>query len=304
MNLLTEIQQDSVDQNVDIGTLLRKCKILAVRLKHEAFNKWVENELNGYSSNDELPNYRIVNCRSVGDFSGPLGSSLTNVAIPDFFLPKELQYITKKAFLLAGISTYANLIKDTGNKPLDSHWPANIMAAYGHKIIENMVCIGVWQRIGRSQIQGVVDTVRNRILNFVLEIEQQASNAGELSSTEIPISQEKITTIYQTLIYGNVGNIASGSSNVSQISSIEIIQNDIESLNNFLKTYNVAENDLKDLKAALKKEKKPAKGKFLGKNVSNWIGKMVAKAASGAWKISTSVATEVLSKALMKYYGI
>ena len=303
MSLLTEIQQDAVNQNIEISTLLRKCKILAVRLKHEDFKKWVESELDGYSSKDELPNYRIIDVISFGNFVGPF-RSITNMAIPSLALPEEVRNSLKKTFLTSGISTYANLIKDSENKPLIAHWPANIMAIYGNNIIENMVCIGAWQSLGKNQIQGVVDTVRNRVLSFMLEMEQQAPNAGEFPSNEHTISLEKMNAVFQTIIYGNVGNIASGSSNLSQTSSIEIVQNDLESLINFLKTQNIEEKDLKDLKNALKKDKKPIIGKTFGKNISGWMGKMVTKAASGVWKISTSVAAEVLSKALMKYYGL
>ncbi|MFA4987111.1 MAG: hypothetical protein WC712_11035 [Candidatus Brocadiia bacterium] len=53
MTLLQEIQAACVDPNTDIVTLLRKCKILAVRLGNNEFKKWVDSELSGYGPSSE-----------------------------------------------------------------------------------------------------------------------------------------------------------------------------------------------------------------------------------------------------------
>jgi len=304
MTLLKEIQRDVVDPNVDIVTLLRKCKILATRLKHEAFSKWVENELNGYDSNEELPDYRIYSVQSLGHFSGPFGSGLRNAPIPSSCLPEEYRHIANKAYLNEGISTYASLIKSEKNTTVKSNWPTEIVALYGSKIYQDMNCLNAWRIIGSNQIQGMIDTIRNRVLSFVLEIEAQAPNAGEASPEETPVPKEKVNQIYQTNILGNVGNVSTGGINVSQVSFVEVTQNDIGSLLNFLRTLKVDADDLKELKSAILKDDKPKDQNSLGKNVSSWLGKMVSKAASGVWKVSTSVAAEVLSKAILKYYGI
>lgn len=304
MTLLREIQRDAVDPNVDIATLLRKCKILAARLKHQAFSKWVENELNGYDSREQLPEYRIFDVQSYGHFAGPFGSGLMNAPIPSCCLPEDLRHIANKAYLAEGISSYSSLLKSGKNAQLSSHWPAEIVALYGHKIYQDMNCIGAWRTIGTNQIQGLVDTVRNRVLSFVLEIESQSPSAGEASPEEPPIPQEKVNQIYQTYILGNVSNVSTGGFNVSQIFIDKVVQNDLDSLFDYFRILQVEEEDLKELRSAIEKDPKPADQNSLGKNVSTWLGKMVSKAAAGVWRVSSTVATEVLSKAILKYYGI
>ena len=49
MTLLREIHNAAVDADTSVAVVLRKCKILATRLKHEPFKTWVEKELNGYT---------------------------------------------------------------------------------------------------------------------------------------------------------------------------------------------------------------------------------------------------------------
>lgn len=304
MTLLRKIQSDAVDSNVDISTLLRKCKILAARLKHKEFSNWVESELNGYKSNEDLPDYRIIDVQSYGNFSGPFGSGLKNAPIPPFCLPKKLRHLANKAYLTEGISHYSSLIKQDENTTLSSSWPAEVVARYGENIYQNMNCIGAWRIIGSNQIQGLIDTVRNRVLSFVLEIESEAPNAGEALPQETPIADSKLNQIYQTYILGNVSNVSTGGSNVTQISTGDIIQNDLNSLLDFLRSLNIGDEDLNELKTALDKDDKPSKEGSFGNNISTWIGKMVSKAASGVWNISTSVAAEILSKSITRYYGI
>lgn len=49
MSLLHDIQEMAVSSKSDISTLLRKCKILAVRLGNDDFKNWIDQELNGYT---------------------------------------------------------------------------------------------------------------------------------------------------------------------------------------------------------------------------------------------------------------
>jgi len=83
MSLLRDIQNAAVSKDTDVATLLRKCKILAVRLGNDEFKNWVDSELNGYESIDNLPEYRILHTISHRHFSGPYGSSLKDALYND-----------------------------------------------------------------------------------------------------------------------------------------------------------------------------------------------------------------------------
>ena len=74
MSLLREIQDAAVNSEVELATLLRKCKVLAARLGNGEFKSWVDNELDGYKSPDGLPDYRVLTVNSKGHFAGAFGS--------------------------------------------------------------------------------------------------------------------------------------------------------------------------------------------------------------------------------------
>lgn len=69
MSLLRDIQDAAINSDIDISTVLRQCKVLAVRLGNDNFKKWVDQELNGYNKIDDLPDYRILTVQSKGHFS-------------------------------------------------------------------------------------------------------------------------------------------------------------------------------------------------------------------------------------------
>lgn len=60
MSLLRDIQDAAIDEQSQVATLLRKCKVLATRLGSQEFSRWIDNELNGYANLDELPAYRVL----------------------------------------------------------------------------------------------------------------------------------------------------------------------------------------------------------------------------------------------------
>src|SRR5262249_7347040 len=173
MSLLREIQAAATDQSTNIGTLLRKCKILAARLGNEEFKQWIDNELNGYKTIEELPEYRIIETSSYGDFVGGYGMQASSLPIPPASLPEDLRERITKCYLMDAISAYESLID--GDERINPHepWPADMTAFYSSKIYQRMNCIRAWKLIPRNAIVALVDTVKTRVLNFVIGIEEE-----------------------------------------------------------------------------------------------------------------------------------
>jgi hypothetical protein len=93
MSLLRDIRSAAIDGESDLETLLRKCRVLAARLKLEEFRNWVQWELDGYPAGVDLPDYRKFHCQCFGHFSGPFGSGIRNAPIPESLIPKDLRDI-------------------------------------------------------------------------------------------------------------------------------------------------------------------------------------------------------------------
>lgn len=158
MSLLRDIQTAAVDPNTDVSTLLRKCKILAVRLGNNEFKKWVDNELNGYEKADDLPEYRVLHTESYGHFCGSFGRQLNRAPIPPSCLPKELRDRVTKSYLTSSISSYAALVNTEKRNNAHEPWPADMVAYYGRHIYEDMNCLSAWKIIPHNALIGLIET--------------------------------------------------------------------------------------------------------------------------------------------------
>jgi hypothetical protein len=302
MSLLREIQDAAVDGASDLESLLRKCRVLATRLKHDELKNWVIWELDGYPKGVELPQYRKFHCQCFGHFMGYGGSQLRNAPIPESAIPKDFRRGLTFAELRHGIGALKNMVSTCGGPNMKFSWPAEASSIFGENILEDMVLGQGWMNLPKSAIVGILSTVRNRILNFALEIETSYPDAGEAAPGETPVPKEVVSQILNQTFYGPVANVASGHG-IEQTGTINIQQGDFRTLAAFLKEQGVGEADVDDLRVAIKGDPKPTEKKF-GKKVSVWMGKMVQKSAEGAWKVTTTVGANLLTKALEMYYGM
>lgn len=221
MSLLRQIQDAAIDSSIDLPTLLRKCKVLAARLGNEDFKRWLDYELSGYEEIDDLPEYRILSVNSKGHFSGAFGSGLRNADIPLVCLPEELRENLGHSYMMQPIAAMASLVANSTSGTLQEPWDPDIVAHFGQRIYERMVCMQAWKVIPASVLVAALDTVRTRVLNFVLEIEAQNPAAGEAMANEKPVSQETVQHIFNTYITGDVQNLSSGSTNVNQHAKLQ-----------------------------------------------------------------------------------
>lgn len=216
MSLLREIQSAAIDSDVPLTTLLRKCKVLAARLGNEELKSWIDSELNGYESTDDLPEYRVVNVNSKGHFSGPFQSGLRNADIPMTCMPEEFRVSLSHTYLMQPVATLEDLVTRSDGGTLHEAWNPDIVAHFGGNIYQNMNCMQAWKVIPIGAVVAAVDTIRTRVLNFVLDVEAEAPEAGEAPLNSNPLPQDRVQQIFNTNIYGDVQNLANASPGAQQ----------------------------------------------------------------------------------------
>ena len=80
MSIVLELQQQAIDSNTDILSLLRKALLVARKLSLKDFEVWINNELNGYQNCEYVPDYRKVSCELKG-FNPMRGWIPTNIPL-------------------------------------------------------------------------------------------------------------------------------------------------------------------------------------------------------------------------------
>ena len=305
MQIIQELRNDIVDEKVTLSTTLRKAKVLAFQLKHDALKDWLDKELNGYKEDDpELPDYRkLNNVQSFGDFHELYFGrrTLMNFHIPSAQVPNFARDYANGFLVTDSVRAIESIVADTDNKMFRLLWDANVLAAVSDKIIPGFQCIHAWRALNVHQFVHVLETIRNRLLNFILELQelQPAITTSDDAIAHIP--REQVNNIFQTIIHGDA--VITNANSITQNSQQNIVMNDLTALADFMKSIGIQNDDIKELEEAIKQDGAIAEQGTFGKKVAKWSGKMFQKAAEGTWKVGLDVAAKLLSNALSKYYG-
>jgi len=303
MSLLDEIRTAATDGKTDLETLLRKCRVLASKLGHEPFKRWVQYELDGYVNGATLPEYRKLRCQNVGHFIAPMGGRIRNAPIANSSIPPDLRKVFTEVELRQGVGELKNLVVGCTIGEVRRMWPADALSYVSGQYDDIYQLAQAWTAIPVNNIAGILSTVHNRLLDFILEIEATNPSAGEAAPGTTPIPQDKITHIFHNNFFGTVGNVASGQ-DIEQSATVNVHQGDFDSLADFLKSHGIDDADIRELREAIKADPTPKRDGNFGNKVAGWMGKMLGKAASGAWHVTLDVGSKMLSEALSKHYGL
>jgi hypothetical protein len=180
----------------------------------------------------------------------------------------------------------------------------DLAIAIGTKLYPNHNCVQAWAEFSPQHLVELLNTVRNRILDFALVLEKEAPRAGETQkdSTSPSPDVNRVTQIFHTTVYGGAANLVGTAS--GSLISFNIGTNDFSSLETFLIANRVSPADIAELKTALESDPPPTAPETFGPKVSSWMGTMIEKAASGGWGIGIGAAGNLLSQAIAKYYGL
>lgn len=303
MNLVADLKAEILDSNSELPAILRRAKVLAYSLKSEELKQWVELELGGYPVSAEgLPAYRKAPAQNVGNFSGPVGARMNGVPIPIGSLPDHAKDWAREVLIVEGVGslqTHARSDEDL----LQANWPADLIAEVQDDVYQGYSLVMAWKPLTRARIMQVLESIRNSLLNFILELEDQFPEETSSDQTISSIPPDGVSNIFHYYIVGDHNVVASGGGfTQTVVQSFE--KGDLASLLSYLTQLGVEEDDFDELKAALEEEKTPRRDGSFGPKVAEWLGKMVSKAAQGTWKTTVATAGSVLAQAVAKYYGL
>jgi hypothetical protein len=298
MNVISEIQKEVIDSNSDVTAILRKAKVLAYQLKLNEFKEWVENELNGYKDRATVPPYRRFRAENLGHFAGSMGTTLNNVPIPLSNIPEEYRKDYSEVVFCESIGAVERFSRDDSHGELRVNWAADILPSLYNKVYDGYSCLQAWQLVSISQPITIINAVRDRLLSFILELQDKYPNVVEEENSFSSIPIENSRQIFNTYIIGDgntINNPGSAFHN-SQINQIAV--NDLKALLECVKQLGFSTEETEELREAISSDGQQNNSEF-GPKVRAWIG----KASEKLLDVSAKVGFEWVIKALAAYYG-
>ena len=291
-SLLTDIVDSLTSESSRVANTLRRAKILAHKIGLPEFRSWIDRELNGYSEGVELPRYRVCKTHNLATILDPFGGGIKNQVLPIDHLPEDIRSSAESMYFRQGVGELEGMANEDG---MSEAWPADAVRSIERTLdIAGGRLVDVRRPVPKHAVQGVLDSVKNRLLDFVLELQNEA-----IGTSVDSIDPSKVRNIFQTFIIGsqNAVNVAERLS-----AEQEIRIGDFESLQKHLQSSGVSDADLILLRDAISSQTQPQQGD-LGAKVNEWIGMMIKKAADGVWKVSVDNAGKLLMDALSRFLG-
>ncbi len=210
-NVLFEelIEWASNESKYSLSQVLLRSKVLASQLKSRKFRNWIDCEVNGYKHPAEVPAYRVLDAQLYGDFVGLFESKKNNVYLSVDYLKGELSDIRdalEHVTIRQSISALEDLLKSD-----PPYFEVNIESRTINFLRENgpMLPIGRYllnaavQRVPKASIQGLTNSVRSHLLDFLLDLQKEYPDLSKNGETTKEIPEAIVETAFERNVYQN-----------------------------------------------------------------------------------------------------
>lgn len=212
MGIVIELQKQAIDTKSDVVSLLRKAYLVARKLDIKDFSEWINNELNGYTDYDKIPDYREIRgqVKSWNPYHGWIPVIISQSESEDILC-------TRKVF--DSIPSLDNSIRSSDSQILTYSFDGATLA---------MLCRATGRNanyelhFSKSAIVNIIEQVKNNILDWALLLEENGIRGENLQfSVEEKETVKNVPQIinYVNNFYGDVkdSQIQEGTKQSSQI---------------------------------------------------------------------------------------
>ena len=239
-----------MNREVSCSDLLRKALVVSKKLEVDSIENWLYQELNGYSgsSNDEIPDYRIVRgqVKALNPYHGYQLVYFENHEIGERLSKRKTdQPIAEFIALLENKEKGSSL-----HFPFPPNIVSNLMANISSASPPTLV-------VPETEIVRILDTVRTRVLEWALELEKKGIiGEGMTFSKKEREAADQVT--YQAIT--NIGsmqnsqllqNSPSASQNFQMGANLEQILTFIEEINTKKEDLGLDEESVNELQAEI-----------------------------------------------------
>ena len=173
--MLADIINILADESSSLSSALLKTKVILYKIGSKELVDWVNYELNGYPSVDDLPEYRVIPCQVVGNVSNIRWQAKSH-PIPIGHLTEQEQDTLTRNRATQSIAVLEDILKRAKNTvsrpiPMEANSLLDLGLGNGFRV-QN-----AWAETSVHDLRGIITQVRSRLLDFMLELRD---NVGEI----------------------------------------------------------------------------------------------------------------------------
>lgn len=174
-SVVLALQKEVTQSDCDIVSVLRRAHLIAAKLNLYDFNQWIVNELNGYDSEMDVPEYRCVpgQLKAFNPSRGWIPVMLSD--------PKVEEYLSHP-IVLNSLSEIISLCKGSGSSIVFSLTAENqkVLNAGSSAPIQMQMAI----HVSKTAAADIIEKVKNTLIEWTLELEAKGILGDEMSFNE------------------------------------------------------------------------------------------------------------------------
>ncbi|MCR4703159.1 MAG: ABC transporter substrate-binding protein [Saccharofermentans sp.] len=174
-SVVLALQKEVTQSDCDIVSVLRRAHLIAAKLNLNDFNQWIVNELNGYDSEMDVPEYRCVpgQLKAFNPSRGWIPVMLSD--------PKVEEYLSHP-IVLNSLSEIISLCKGSGSSLVFSLTAEKqkVLNARSSAPIQMQMAI----HVSKSAAADIIEKVKNTLIEWTLELEAKGILGDEMSFNE------------------------------------------------------------------------------------------------------------------------
>lgn len=293
-SIILELQELAANSDCNVEELLNKTYMVARKLDIQTLISWCESELFGYTT-ENLPLYR--------KFYGDLMLYHEYYGLKPFFIPDDVKEIVSLINYKSPISEIENFILNSEGKFIERVLPYEAKKIL-MEIQSNPIKLEPKLIVSRTDLMNMKSKIKLTILDWALKLEKEGILGEGIQFSTSEKEKAMTTQFHIQNMQGFVGNISGGNMQQNIYDGIHIEANNFDQLADFLSKNGIPSSELSSLKEAIDLDEKPTEANKFGTNVSQWIGRIMAKASNGTINIALSTIAGLLTNAISQYYGL
>jgi hypothetical protein len=194
---------DVADAKIPLSGTLLKAKIVGADIPDEKFSNWLCNESVGYTRYEDLPDYRRMKFDCLGEGIGSMGH-IKNVPLQLHKLPDQLRQPVETYCFYQNVGQIEGYLKQKMPEAYDRidseilhelgrYW--DLFPVRGYKVTD------AWRVIPTPAFERILTTVRNRLLDFLLELKRKHPDIVNSEGGVSSVAAEELSSMVNHFFY-------------------------------------------------------------------------------------------------------
>ena len=219
---------------------------------------------------------------------------MRGVGLPPANVPNaQLREILFSADTRQGVAAIEQLLA-TGDSTYQRPWPMDAVAALQGLFWEGYNLMEAHRVIPAAVLAATLSGIRDRVVEFAIDIEAENPDAGEAEPGELPISEQRVTQIFNQHFYGDHAAVATGGRDAVQHMNTSI---DIAGLQAALRGLGVDDEEREAFIEAIREDESDSSSSP-GPRARAWLARLQTGSVTLGSGVAIGTATDLIGKLL------